>query len=1319
MPTFTQVFTYLKKHKGSLRSYLEIPEDYEKQETVLRLFGVLGCIEAFQGWKIMAIEFNKPEGPSNFDINSFMDKNVKDSGSASDFTLFKDDQMLAISSKNYEKGCKVGDYDLSEIEKIHRMYHSQMYPKLVFGIVVRDKKVLHQILEKARNTSKHNVEILRGAIQLDWNDLETAYQTFLLLDGIPKVNIKKVLSLRVHQQMGVQECMKALRKYGKTVLGFLPRAGKTYVAGGVILEFLRQNPNLNVLFSTTCPTETISQYLDVFNYEQFSTMTVITKESPNKKGGESNIVIISKQYIQNPQDEKLNWIKKFKFDLLITDETDSGGTTDISSNSYEVLTNNCPVMHITSTYGKVTQKFNVPKDAHVLFGIDAIHEFARGDFSKFGNDVIQRYNKQYIQDEYKQYPSLQIVSHSFRDSVKEELKTFLSMCSNGTGFSTSSMLHVENGSLSEQGKKAFTEMIKYIFGVKKESGNFHIEEGGVIMRRINEIRYSKSSQAPEIETILVFLPCGNITKLSNILKDITSNLLPNYNIICVNTEEGKSVSAKEVVSNAIQECKYQKKKGLFVFLGKMLSRGVSIPECDIVLMLNNTPVGDLSQQMYYRGMTPRQGKTCGFVIDLNIQRSAEWLIEVAKTVKPESHPKHALEYLFKQQLIGFNFDEHTLQFNSLDMEIIEQKLFDYHIQANPIKYLSDLFTGISFKISKKEWGGMLNKPSKLVNTLPIKELEGKDIDIPIGITVTTHKKPKDEEKKKKENTEEENEEENEEEKENTEVKEDTFDIVQDVIVKLIPLIAILSASEKNVKTFGDMMDFILIQPLYTELKEVLYHQIMLWWKASENTLEKILTIYQNELSLNPEFEKGCCIVHELFKSKINNPEDLSKAIDEYFTPMDNERKENAEISTPYKLRKDMLDSVPSSFWKNKSHRVFEPCCGKGGFVIDVYARFFEGLEDSIPNEMERKKWIIEKCLFFSDINPFNVFITNLILNCSGEYKTNCYTGDALKFNPSEHFGISSFNLIVGNPPYNSGGVKSFTGKLLSTTQKNKTIWPDFVSYSLALLSDSGYLLYVTPLSWLRKSHSIHSMMLSKQIWWLRLYDNSATKKLMSADIPVSAYLLQNIPNTQTTNISSILARRSLTTTGTYGLVSGQSVPLSFYSIFEKLSKFISSNEKYRLRVHKVMAKTTGTVVPLPKEYTVSDNYSVETYRIKDGIQVKKMISVHPHQKDNKLIIANKASYTGCFIDNGRLGLSGNDKFYILDTVQNLQKIQKYLLSNLGSITSHFTKYRQDFLDECSFDFVPNVGEIDYETLDELYHLIGFSNEEIECIQKFK
>lgn len=75
-------------------------------------------------------------------------------------------------------------------------------------------------------------------------------------------------------------------------------------------------------------------------------------------------------------------------------------------------------------------------------------------------------------------------------------------------------------------------------------------------------------------------------------------------------------------------------------------------------------------------------------------------------------------------------------------------------------------------------------------------------------------------------------------------------------------------------------------------------------------------------------------IRDIFKQNLGNINELSKSIDKFLIPHEFEKKMNAEISTPYDLRKDMLDKIPVNFWK-LPQKVFEPCCGKCGFIIDI------------------------------------------------------------------------------------------------------------------------------------------------------------------------------------------------------------------------------------------------------------------------------------------------------------------------------------------------------------------------------------------------
>ena len=54
-------------------------------------------------------------------------------------------------------------------------------------------------------------------------------------------------------------------------------------------------------------------------------------------------------------------------------------------------------------------------------------------------------------------------------------------------------------------------------------------------------------------------------------------------------------------------------------------------------------------------------------------------------------------------------------------------------------------------------------------------------------------------------------------------------------------------------------------------------------------------------------------VKELFMKNIKNNRELSNLIDKYLIPQELEKKSNAEVSTPFKLRQEMLDKIPVEF----------------------------------------------------------------------------------------------------------------------------------------------------------------------------------------------------------------------------------------------------------------------------------------------------------------------------------------------------------------------------------------------------------------------
>jgi hypothetical protein len=275
----------------------------------------------------------------------------------------------------------------------------------------------------------------------------------------------------------------------------------------------------------------------------------------------------------------------------------------------------------------------------------------------------------------------------------------------------------------------------------------------------------------------------------------------------------------------------------------------------------------------------------------------------------------------------------------------------------------------------------------------------------------------------------------------------------DVLKHIIPLICILTIHNHET-SFVEMFHYIESNPYHYQ---ILIEQTRSWWGNSIDSLilKKFINIYIKYMMDDKETNQIIRTIKEIFMKNITNMKELSSLIDKYFIPQELEKKTNAEVSTPHKLRQEMLDKIPLEFW-TEPRQVFEPCAGKGGFLIDIIDRFMIGLSSMIPDEKMRYKVIVEECLYFSDINPTNIFICKLLINPYNEYSLHWNEGNTLELNIQEKWCVDGFDAIIGNPPYNSSG----------NTATGNTIWQDFTKKSLNVwLLPNGYLLFVHPSGW--------------------------------------------------------------------------------------------------------------------------------------------------------------------------------------------------------------------------------------------------------------
>ena len=396
---------------------------------------------------------------------------------------------------------------------------------------------------------------------------------------------------------------------------------------------------------------------------------------------------------------------------------------------------------------------------------------------------------------------------------------------------------------------------------------------------------------------------------------------------------------------------------------------------------------------------------------------------------------------------------------------------------------------------------------------------------------------------------------------------------------------------------------------------------------------------KTDLINNDEIKRVTKIIKQLFNENKYNRKKLSKLFDNYLIPQEIEKKNNAEVSTPYELRKDMLDKIPIKFWSNPKHTVFEPCCGKSGFLLDIIDRFMEGLKVFEPVEIKRYEYIVKNCLYYADINPLNIYISELLLNPNKNLKLNYYEGNTLELNINEKFGLDYFDSIIGNPPYNDkSGNKG----------KNHTLWDKFILYSLNILKKKGYLLFVHPSIWRQINNKILNLYKNKQLLYIEIHNVKDGLKTFKCSTRYDWYLLENIKPYIYTFIrdeNNILNKIHIN--------EWDFIPNMY---FTKIQKLLSNNNTldvwrhrstYSTEKKKLVSKEKNKSFKYPLVYSIKKNNTISLRYTNDN---KK-----GHFGLSKFIFSNGAGFY-CDIE-GKYGLT-EWAYCIYDKPENLKNIEK-------------------------------------------------------------
>ena len=1288
MKTFSDLYVFLQNHdETNIKNWLSEPwKGKDKQESLLRIFAGLGLIDKLGPYTICKGNFNKgtitpyEKIQDIFYHDDFKEISLNDSGDKSDLhgkiVTSSKKILLATTSKNLNSE-NIGKLDLRDIDSIHKNIYSDY--ELHMCLCVRDKNKTLQMIERSEESSQDLKNLLTkdSTIILDWDDLNSGYLNFKKIYNNLKLqdifdSQKSPIVMKMHQQYSVSKTMKLKESGEKEILwGHIQRSGKSYIIGGCIIEDSSRKEKCNYLVVTTAPKETIQQYLTVFDCLQLKDFNVIGLDGKNKnpKLSSKNIIVCSKQFLQGKIGEKnksIPWLKKIVFDIRFLDESHNGGTTELADRTLKYYGNDSFTIQITATYSKPVNSYKIEKKNWVLWDLEDIQLCKSINSEGKRERLIEKHPElerflnentdQQIIKEYSKYPELYVLTRELNEEIVDEILE--NTKDNPYGWSTESCFLLEEEIVTEGGKKSKKILEKFqnekenlkiwyeIFGKFKflNIPDEKYPDEKIFKQKIKEISQTSKASCDifndigEPTVVMAFLPTNNIKEISNATKKLLedNNVIPDFEIVCINSKTGKdpkTVIDKELVKlkdKELVKIKEKKKNHLLVLSGRQCSLGVTIKNCDVVLLLNNNTSFDLIYQMMFRCMSERKNKKAGFVIDLNIQRTIQnVIVEYASILNPKLHLKDAINYLLKERIINLNANQWMYSLGK------SQKTFE-----NFCKLVYDIYSSNSESVLKHLLNRLKNKEielnkedQKFINdfytggsgkSLIVKEdkkeikkgKEKKKLDEDCMIIIeSSSDEDEDEELTKRVN-------------------------FTEIINFLTPLICILTI--KNKEIFLDKMYLSIEKD--ENLHHILIEQTKIWWGkvVEEKTIKNIITLYTKYMEDDKEAENIIRTIKEIFIKNKDNIKGLSKSIDQYLIPQEIEKKSNAEVSTPYELRQEMLDKIPKDFWKTPK-KVFEPCAGKGGFVIDIIERFMIGLKDSIPDKEERYKTIVEECLYFSDINPTNIFICKLLVDIDNKFKLNYNEGNTLELDIKEKWNLNGFDGVIGNPPYNDNS---------GNKGKGHTLWTVFIEISLKKwINKGGYLLYVNPSLWRQADHPLQTTMKQYQIEYLEIHDEADGVKIFNCNTRYDWYLINKVPYYKNSEIKTQIGEIVFK-----DLSKMNFIPNYNYDFIDKLT---SSNDKidmlYSRSAYASDKKWTKKIKDNEYKYPVvySVNRKHQAKFLWSNINTKE-----GHYNKSKVIFGSGA--TGFIIDEKGDYACCEFCTGIIDKIENLEKIKNVL-----------------------------------------------------------
>lgn len=1195
---------------------------------------------------------------------------------------------------------------------------------------------------------------------------------------------KPTLSLQLHQEIITTSLCNAIDRGddNKYLIGVLPRGGKTYIAGGIIREYLRRKEarTMNILWLTAAPTETRSQVKDdlIRKFQDFADFEFVdVKDVADLARSEARFrfFFCSTQLLTQAAASAADRRKREYLQTLVTSEGglglifyDEAHKTGVGEKTKEEIDKimtaysvvRLPIIFLTATYYNILFDYKLLLENTFVWDYsdvlktrglateteqeDALNNLrSRFHDAELVNTIIARrqQNGESIESmgkPYLDFPELYFISADFQEEALERFSAqgqyrpdagFNMKSIFGLRAATIADLRAEDGSVRADSYRLFDNLIGVRnmlslitpgaegFGDEVEGGEPLRKEARAmleptILGRINALSRNADSRfrIDENPTLMMFMPTGGQgSRIYYTLCAWAALILSHpwwkarYEVACV--VDAPSLSAEESAeirqitaagATGIHIIGADPKshitnlerrlhcpaggvaaKGLVVLAGQKLSMGVSLPCTDVVFLLNDSKSPDDIIQKMYRALTPSVGKRAAFVVDLNPVRSFAAVYGYTRVIGGESQTASTI--------LGIMYDTYSWDADVFDMSLEKgstarpqrfqdrlRELFeeaerdpDYRVNEdfggiekrvgeNVRKFVdTHLITAITEYLSERR---VASGPLIELRDGATAKLKGGQLVISVPPSAggagaaAAAAEP---------------------------AEEIIIDNYIDTVKDFVKYLAITS---KHSTLEGALEEYITNEDQFQRnINDLLISRGAI--TRADPRITEVLVLTIKELS---KHSRGVMKLFGDTKSKVDEPSArknaVLKLIHQRLTPRKKQKADKGEVFTPIEFVEDMLSKLPADVWKNPDLKWLDPANGIGNFPVVAFYRLNEGLADVIPNEAARRKHIIENMLFMAEIQSNNSRIARNIFSklcdgCTPNIWTVAgagFTNGSLDLTPAKlaaHGWPERFDVIMGNPPFNAGGLMKGGG----------TLWPHFVKLAFNLVAPNGYITYVHPPGW-RKFYDEHDRENQGKLWHTIRTNDWTLRYINVCDTPpkhfpiVDYYVIQAKSSRSPTVYKSLF--KGVETEGSThidlpfipSLISDTSI-----SIIQKLMSAdgIPINIVYNQSFKPTASDTGRAGIP---HYHFTDKSGVKKYVYKvypagtepDYIRHQKVVMTYKKAYDLGRLFA--------YYTDEVLGTTNNTMYMLVSSRAEGERIAKFLNSDIITFLMKITQY---------------------------------------------